>query len=93
MSPLLTETPVERFIKTNVSRGDYLWGGRTPYKITIGVVGVPNENAFEGSVCHFATVVSWDMDVCWATEGAKMLKIRDVSRGQCDWYSFDTDVV
>ena len=93
MSPLLTETPVERFIKPNVSRGDHLSSGWVPYKVTVGIVGISDENAFERSVCHLATVICWYVDVCQTTKGTKMLKVGDVPYCQCDWYSFNAGVV
>ena len=93
MSPLLTETPVECFIKSNMSRGDHLSCSRVPNKVTIGVIGISDENAFECSIGHLATVIGWYVDVCWATKGSKMLKVWDMSCGQCDLYTFNAGVV
>ena len=93
MSPLLTETPVECFIKPNVSRGDHLSSGWVPNKVTVGIVGISDENAFECSVCHLATVIGWYVDVCRTAKGTKMSKIWDVPRCQCDGYAFNDGVV
>ena len=94
VSPLLTETPVERFIKPNVSRGDHLSSGWVPYKITVGVVGIPDECAYESCAFHFAAVIRWYVDVGWTTKNTEVLKIRGMAYyGQDDWNAFNAGVV
>ena len=91
--PLLTKTPIECFIKANVSRGNDLLGSWIPNKVAIGVVGIPYEYTFEGCVCHFATVIRWYMDAGWATKNTEVLKVWSVARGQGDWNAFNASVV
>ncbi len=84
LHPLLAKTPIERFIKANVARGNDLLGSWIPNEVAIGVVGIPDEYAFESCVCHFAAVIRWYMEIGRATKNTEVLKIGGVACGQGD---------
>ena len=63
VDPLLTQAPAEGFVKAHMTGGNHSSGLGVVDQVPVGVSGVANQNALKGGVCHFASLVSWDVDV------------------------------
>ena len=84
VDPLLTQAPTESFIKPHMTGGDYPSGLGVVDQVPVSVSGVADQNALEGSVCHLAALIGWDVNVCWAAKDSEMTQVRGVAIGQCN---------
>ena len=81
--PLLTQAPAKGFVKSHMPSGDYPSGLGVVDQVSVGVSGVANQDTLEGSICHLATLVGWDVDVGWAAEDSEVTQVGGMAIGQC----------
>ena len=66
--PLLTQTPVERLVKSDVAGGDDSTRRWVVDQVPVGVGCVADHDSGECCVIHFAALACRNMNVGWAAE-------------------------
>ena len=81
VDPLLTQAPAKGFVKAYVTGGDDSSGLGVVDQVSIGVCGVADKNALEGSVGHLPPLVRWDVDIGWTAKDPEVTQVRCMAIG------------